>query len=339
MKYLTLILIILGVSILAHAGTDGVHYYLDSVSVGNPIEYRNLKIFPLNAKSTLSTRDYTTLDEAMNRGWLKIKESGEGRVNSVEVRNGGNEVVFMLTGEMVTGAKQDRMLEKDVLLPPYSDWISVPVYCVEHGRWHGKSMDFKPSGYVAPNEVRNQAKNYENQQEVWDSVAKSQRELGVPSQTGTVKDTYENKEVQKKIEDYKDNMSRIPGLSKSTIGVVVTTGSRIICMDMFANNSLLRKFWDKLIRSYAMDAISSSRSTLDRDDINEFLDIVESARFVSTETPGLGTLLSIESRVGKGSALEYENAVIHMDFFPRGEITLNHDPDLRLDFRRDQRNK
>ena len=86
-----------------------------------------------------------------------------------------------------------------------------------------------------------------------------------------------------------------------------------------------------------MDALSGSRSSLDKEDIHEFLEIVESAHYISSGTHGSGNLFTIESNTGKGSALVYENAVVHMDFFPREGIIKSHDTDLDLDFRRQRR--
>ncbi len=313
-----------------------VEKYLKRIKVGSPIEYKNLKIFPIEISNTLTFKDFITLDEAMDKGWLKIKEIGSGVVNTVQIKNNGEQPVFILTGEMITGAKQDRMIKADVLLPPNSGWIEVEVYCVEHGRWVSVSSEFKSEGLAVPNAVRQRAKICESQTEVWDEVAKTQDKLGIASGTGTVRANYEDKSVQKAIEDYTAKFKKIPQLSKSTIGVVVTTGDKIICFDLFASNSLLNKFWKKLIKSYAMDAINGEKSSITKTDIEDFIEIFEDAKFVSVGTPGLGDLLAIESNNGKGSALVYEQAVVHMDFFPV-EDNLQDGSGLRLDFRRDQR--
>ncbi len=314
-----------------------VESYLEGIRIGSPLEYKNLKIFPLEVAKPLELKDYTTLDEAMDKGWLKIKEVGSGVVNTVQIKNNGKEPVFILTGEMITGAKQDRMIKQDVLLPAHSSWIEVEVYCVEHGRWAAVSQEFKSGGYVVPNEVRQRAKIYESQGEVWDAVAKTQDKLGIVSSTGTARANYEDKEVQKAIEDYTKGFEHIPNLSKSTIGVVVATGDRIICLDLFANNNLLKKLWKKLVKSYAMDAIRGEKSTVTREDVQSIIEAVIDTKLISAGTPGLGDLLKIESNNGKGSALVYRNAVVHMDFFPSEENLRDNDSGLRLDFRRDQR--
>jgi len=337
MKKILIILITSVMIFFAKEPEKVVEKYLEGIKIGSPVEYKNLKIFPLGINAPLTFKDFITLDEATHKGWLKIKEVGSGVVNTVQIKNNGEEPVFILTGEMITGAKQDRMIKADVLLPPNSGWIEVEVYCVEHGRWVSVSSEFKSEGLAVPNAVRQRAKVSESQSEVWAEVARTQDKLGIASGTGTVRANYEDKGVQKAIEDYTERFEKIPRLSKSTIGVVVTTGDKIICFDLFASNNLLNKFWKKLIKSYAMDAIKGEKSSVTKSDIEELIQTFEDAKFVSTGTPGLGRLLTIESNIGKGSALIYDKTVVHMDFFPDGQTINDDDSDLRLDFRRNQR--
>jgi len=139
----TLVLIAFLILLCGKTPEKVVGSYISSLKIGFPIEYKNLKIFPLEMAPIPLFKDFTILDEAMDRGWLKIREIGNGNVNQVEIKNNGDEPVFILTGEMITGAKQDRMIKEDILLPPNSGWIKVDVYCVEHGRWVSVSEEFK----------------------------------------------------------------------------------------------------------------------------------------------------------------------------------------------------
>ena len=79
----------------------------------------------------------------------------------------------------------------------------------------------------------------------------------------------------------------------------MTTGSRIICFDMFANNGLLSELWKKLVKSYAMDALSGEKGKLTKNDIERFIESLENMNCTSTGTPGLGQLMRLESDFGK----------------------------------------
>jgi hypothetical protein len=310
-----------------------IHSCLNALELGQAIEYQHLKIFSLVTKK-MPQQSYMTLDQAMKMGWLNIREIGSGEVNAVEVRNTGAHMVFILTGEIISGAKQDRMLSEDLLLPPHSGWIRAPVYCVEHGRWTRAPAEFTSDALLVPNALRKRASITESQSAVWDEIASCQDRLGIASETRTVRANYVDDRIQKKVDDYVQQFERIPRLSHNTVGVVVTTGDRIICCDIFANNTLLTKLWPKLVKSYAMDAIDSDRATVPEDVVVAFLRSLKNARYISTGTAGLGLLMKIESHGGKGSVLIH-TSVVHMDFFPfDGPYD---DEGMRLDIRRNSR--
>ena len=332
MKTIALAMMII-MPFIANTGQKTMKEYLCKIKVGRPFTYQNLTIYPLTLRSAPRV-EYITLDEAMKRNWLTIREIGTGDVNVVELKNTGDKTVFLMTGEMLVGAKQDRMLSQDVLVPPKSAWLRVPVYCVEHGRWAATSERFKSSGFVVPNELRKQARVTEDQSVVWDAIAESQDRLGIASRTGTAQANYEDEEVKERISLYTEKFWNFPKLAKNTIGVVVTTGSRIICVDLFANNKLLSEFWHKLIRSYAMDAISESKSVITKEEVQELLTVLANAHYVSIGTPGIGNLYTVETDFGKGSVLLHRGNPVHMDFFFSNVFA---EPELRLDMRRDQR--
>ena len=272
MKPITLIMLMLVAQSQPFKGSKTAQSCLQQLIVAQPVTYKNLTIFPLVSHRMAQT-DYVTLDEAMKRNWLTIKEIGSGEVNFVELKNTGIKAVFIMTGEMISGAKQDRMIGEDILVPPKSGWLRIPVFCVEHGRWVKVSPAFKSSGLVVPNALRQQARITENQSRLWDEIASSQDRLGIESHTGTAMANYGDEKVQKAIEEYTTSFARVPRLAKNTVGVCVATGDRVICVDIFANNDLLMKYWHKLLKSYVMDALHGSKSIVRQDDVQDLLDV------------------------------------------------------------------
>jgi hypothetical protein len=333
MKTIALTLLLALVSLQVPEESGAAKSCLQNLTITKPITYGNITIFPLTSR-VMSKTDYATLDEAMKRNWLTIREIGGGEVNFVELKNTSDEMVLIMTGEMISGAKQDRMIKDDVLIPPRSNWLRIPVFCVEHGRWVKVSRAFKSSGLVVPNELRQQARITENQSQVWDAIASSQDRLGIESSTGTALANYKDENTLKEVAEYTKRLGDVSRLPKNTVGICVTTGNRITCVDIFANNDLLMKYWNKLLKSYVMDAIHASKSVIQHEDIQDLLHALSHADYVSIGTPGSGDLLRITTEFGKGSALIHEQNSIHMDFF-----VSNHyrEPSWRLDLRRDQR--
>ena len=79
---------------------------------------------------------YTTLDDALARGF-EITETGpEGAVPELAVSNPLDEAVLLYDGEELAGAKQNRILNVSVLVAAGSK-LDVPVSCVEQGRSSG----------------------------------------------------------------------------------------------------------------------------------------------------------------------------------------------------------
>ncbi|MBE0432380.1 hypothetical protein IBX73_02810 [candidate division WOR-3 bacterium] len=330
----TVILMVLALN--TSAGEPGmISQFFGRLKIGQPSSYKNLLIFPLMAQPAKNI-DLVTLDEAMDRNWLKIREIGSGEINHVELKNSGPSMIFMMTGEMLSGAKQDRMLGQDLLVPAKSGWLRVPVFCVEHGRWVSSSATFKSSREVAPSELRQRARITEDQSEVWDAIASSQQKLGIASGTSTVHANYEDEGVKKELASYTGHFGRLPRLNPNTVGVVVATGDRILCVDIFADNGLLMKVWSKLLRSYAMDAITQTKAAVNRSDIKELMQALSKATHVSLSTPGAGDLYRIETPFGRGSALLHNSRLVHLDFFV-DDLSDNDGPQWRLDRRRDER--
>ncbi len=333
MKPITLLMLMLMAPSQMPDRPQAVRAGIEGLTIGKPIKYKNLAIFPLCRKFAPLV-DYLSLDQALQEDWLTIREIGGGEVNHVELRNNGSKPVLILTGEMISGAKQDRMIKDDIIIPPKSQWLRIPVYCVEHGRWISVSTAFKSSGLVVPNALRQRARITEKQSAVWDEIAESQDRLGIVSSTGTAMANYEDEETKEMIAEYTKRFYDTPKLAKNTVGVCVATGNRIVCVDIFANNGLLMKYWNKLLKSYIMDAINEQPSTIEKEEVQFLLNALAQASYVTIGTPGLGSLLKIDTDFGKGSALIHKASVVHMDFFP-DEIFA--DPEWRLDMRRDQR--
>src|SRR5262245_17304210 len=101
---------------------------LRTVANGVPATFRNLTLSPLVARNEQDV-DYIVLDEALARGWIEITESGEhGHVPELRVVNRGDVPVLILDGEELLGAKQNRILNLTVLVPP-NHASTLPVSC------------------------------------------------------------------------------------------------------------------------------------------------------------------------------------------------------------------
>jgi hypothetical protein len=197
------------------------------------------------------------------------------QVNKLVLVNHSRRPLLLLAGEIVTGGKQDRVIGKDRIVPPESDPIDLDVFCVEPGRWVGASSKFghgSVNAAMAAPSVRGKAMADKNQAEVWSEVAKAREQMtlqvqaeagpvGALTETTSYARVMDNDEVKKKVDSVagtveKEYSSTIQQLrDKKAVGVVVAVNGEIVWADIFASTSLLEKYWPKLVRSYATEAV------------------------------------------------------------------------------------
>ncbi|MBM3331515.1 hypothetical protein FJY68_06640 [candidate division WOR-3 bacterium] len=316
------------------AGGSAATNLLSRVTVKSQSGYENLTLFPLvGPASTYSS--YTLLDDAIRSGQVEVKEKDGGQVNTVRVKNTGKTYVFGMAGEIVSGAKQDRMLRDDVLLSPGSGWLDVPVYCTEHGRWAGSSMSFGTKGYVASGAVRGRAAKSQSQDEVWAEVDAAHNGLGVAAESRAFARVYEDKAAQEQARPYYDQLDRLPELCPGALGVLVAVGSRIICVDAFGSPALFRKMWPKLLRSYVIDAMQSRPvGSIGQKQAQQFIQTAARATVTDQPSVGAGRLQRLSALNGSGSALVFRSSVVHLDLFPGGNCEIDDGSVPPLDFRR-----
>ena len=258
-----------------------------------PIRQGNLTVFPVGAASSRDTHEFLTLDEGLRSGEVLVTESGSvqplirrrthpipvhdsAQVNQLVLVNNSKRPLLLLAGEIVTGGKQDRVIGKDRLVPPESEPVDLGVFCVEPGRWVEKSANFGAlGGNMAAPSVRLRAMKDKNQQQVWDSVRSAQAGIaGKMSRSEAVEveattsyaQVMENGDVKRKLDSVaapieRDYSKLIRELrNRNAVGVVVAVDGEIIWADIFASTQLLEKYWPKLVRSYATEALVSRTS-------------------------------------------------------------------------------
>ena len=127
--------------------------YLSSIELGDMQQHKNMAVFPLFT-SLNHGPEYLTLKEALALGVLTITEISEGgSVPNLKAINKGDLPIFLLDGEELAGAKQNRVLNTTILLKEHSETI-IPVSCTEQGRWSYRSSEFADSDVIMAQKLR-----------------------------------------------------------------------------------------------------------------------------------------------------------------------------------------
>jgi hypothetical protein len=229
---------------------------------------------------------------------------GSAQVNQLVLINRGKRPLLLLAGEVVSGGKQDRIVGKDRIVPIGAEPLPLSVFCVEHGRWNGGSDKFQAAGTIVHPSVREKAAVDQSQTQVWAAVrgaapmssarggsatasrpaapapALSQDEVNsvIASNAPTMsyKQIYESPRVGRSVEEMAGHLQR--RFERATkghdiVGVVVAFGGEVAWSDVFASSALFETYWPKLLRSYAVEALSrpATRETASLDDARDFL--------------------------------------------------------------------
>jgi len=304
----------------AEEGSE-VEKLIKSLELGKSFNYRNLTIVPIYSTKIDIGIDYATLDEAAKNGYIQIMEVEGGRVPQVKVTNKSGRYIYMMAGEILTGAKQNRLVGKDVLLGPYNKEVIVPVYCVEQGRWSGKSYDFKSEAIAAAPAFRYKAARGASQSMIWEGVAEYSAKLDVHSETGDLTAAYSDSKVSEEADHYVAALQEvIPRLEEDAVGVAVAVGNKIITIDIFENPQLFSKLWPKLLRSYAMEAIATDfndeNADITQEHVKNILNILYQKRYDRRDGIALGTDLSATAGEVTSTGLAYKGRVVHLSAFP-----------------------
>ena len=245
---------------------DKTHHTLrpcvDRLTPGDPIGHANLTLVPLRGEG-YEPLDYQLAAAGIEAGTLEVTEVSEsGSVPELLAVNTSEHRVLLLDGEELVGAKQNRILNTTVLLPPKSE-TKIPVSCVEQGRWRHVSASFASGGY-SPSRLRARKSRdvtrhlaahglaNSDQGAVWEEVSESLGELRTASPTGAIHDAMEMH--QHSLGAY---VKALPWPDEAC-GVVAAINGRFVALDSFDRPETMRQVWPRLVTGYALDAIGRS---------------------------------------------------------------------------------
>ncbi len=316
-------------------GDNPVSTMVSVLEVGKPVSHRGLTIIPVYTRKVFSRADYVTLEEALKMKWVEVSEVEGGRVPQVKISNLSKNVLFLMGGEILTGARQDRILAQDVLLAPGTKNLLVPVYCVEQGRWTHTSQSFTSKSNLGTYKLRAKAAEQAPaaQSEIWGEVQAQNSRLNVASGTSAYQDAYDKEENKTAISGIERKMRDELRLADDTVGVVIGLGGRIIGLDIFANAALFKKQWPKILRSSALSALQDDSSRqVGQKDAADFLKSLTGKDYRRKPALDLGYELESSDSASVVKSLVYPEAVLHLSGFPQEDAPrkIIDTPDQRL---------
>lgn len=233
--------------------------------------HKNLSIFLIHGKNETSKTNIITLAEALERKLFRVYETSD--VNELMVENLSKELdVFIQSGDIVKGGKQDRVLAISVIIPARSGRVSIDAFCVESGRWEKRknedSTQFSSSNErIVSKELKLAANGARSQTEVWAKVSEAQKRLSdnvggsvaAEESRSSLQLSLENGRVAATADEYVRNLSHIIAGQTDVIGYAFSVNGRINSADVYVSNALFKKLWPKMLKAAAVEAVSHSR--------------------------------------------------------------------------------
>jgi hypothetical protein len=289
------------------------------IHVGDLIRHEALAVFPLYSAAT-GTAEYLLSDEALAAGSVTVEEMNDaGSVPNLVVANRARLPVLFLEGEELRGAKQNRVLNTSVLVAAMAR-TSIPVSCVEAGRWRYVSRHFGTSGHCASSKLRHILKGSvsrsaraghghgSDQGEVWKEVGRQMAALGSASPTAAMADTYET--YRHRLDEFRDPLRYVDGAT----GLAVAVGGKLVSMDLFDRPATCRKVWDRLLAGVVMDALEAALATesVQIDDVRQAVVCLRGTAWQEVAAVGSGEEFRSDTDNGRhASALVFEGSVVH----------------------------
>lgn len=267
-------------------------------------------------------------------GTLRVTEVGSGMVPTLLAINQAAHDVLLVDGEQLIGAKQNRMVNRTVLLGAKSE-TEIPVSCIEQGRWRFDSQHFASSSQHTNPGVRRRTRELEArrvasgmaadaaslgeaQGDVWASVSKVAGDVGGHSDTGALDRAYEARRVD--LDELAASFPTVDG----QVGLLVYARGTPLGLDLIGGRALYGRLHSRLLMGYLLDALgmravgpAARRRSHEapRFDPQSYLDRVRSTKRTSAPTVGVGEYRVLSGEV-VGGELVHDERVVHLAAFP-----------------------
>lgn len=283
-----------------------------NIELAEPVFLRNLLVYPIRGSDTdgtyISDINETLLQEAGG-----FRELDPPDINRIAFNNQGEIPVLMLDGEEIIGSLQNRIAADSMLIPARST-SNIPVICAEENRWDDiGSFQTGYCSYPGIRAILSRRGNKKNgiQKKIWKEIERKLTATKTLSTTSSMHDIYNNleDEVTRYIEGFES-------LNHDTIGFIGVAGGKILGCDIFHTPATYRKFEQRLVRSYALDAIEHRKSSPNSIDAGKFLQATEDSLKKKKCTDRIRHF-SLKEDNFSGQGLVYQGRIIHLSVFPR----------------------
>ena len=297
-------------------------------NISDPVKKNNITIFFLQSKTKLEN-NFLTLEESISKSLVDIKEvNSKGTIRYLKVSNKSNQKLLILGSEQIIGnaLKQNRVVNNTTLVPEQTT-IMLSVSCCEKNRWSpavANNICTSESLYFTKGRINNSVDIFDNnktdQFKIWDDIAEKLDEFNTKSFTGTLEDTYNKNKL------YFDEITNYFKINENDVGVVAAIGNRLVNVEIFSSNKLLRMYFPKIIKSLIFESYkkTSQNYLLGLKDVYKLFRLIEFSekKLHKPHNDCLGEEIRFNSDRVVGSCLNYKEKLLHFSGFLKDDMNV-----------------
>jgi hypothetical protein len=278
-----------------------------TIEIAAPAVAGPLTVFGLLADRLPAVR-YRSFAAASADGLAVTEVESLADVNALVVRNPLDVAVLLYEGEEVQGAQQNRVFDFTTLVGAGTS-VTVPVSCVEHGRWDGgrHREAFTPAPQAASPQLRSLKRKGAGQQGVWDLVAAKALAHGVDSLTDALHDVFEGR---------REDLAGLAGAiarHDDQVGALVAIGGRFVVLDHVSEPAVWAALHGPLVQGYALDALECADGRFAQPSLEDARDFVRQLLdppLAPTESVGVGEAQRFDFGGLSGRALRVDGELV-----------------------------
>ena len=244
---------------------------------------------------------------------LRVYETSD--VNELAVENISKQFdVFIQSGDIVKGGKQDRVLSVSIIIPAAFGPRLISAFCVESGRWKKRGDEdagqFSSSNdRLVTKDLKLAANKSSSQEEVWAKVGEAQRRLsqnvGAPVAAGdsatSLQLSLENKKVTATSAEYMRKLANLIDGKNDVIGYAFAINGKLNSADIYSSNALFKKLWMKMLKATTIEAVAEASdrpvvTNAKAADVNTFLIDSDRAKAEEKAASGSARIITRENK-------------------------------------------
>jgi len=297
--------------------------FIANLYTGEPVQVGQLKVTPVFIREEQAL-PFLEFEQALARGLVEVTDVSEGgSVPRLSVKNSADRDVIIVDGELLVGAKQNRVVNTTIVVPAGAS-VEIPVTCVEQGRWGYNSRNFMSGRSHSSSSLRSlkhrtvtdslrvTGRYTSDQGSVWGSIRDKMHRMSSPSPTMSLTDVYESSVSGEEEARLEEEVRPQAG----QVGYFAYVRDGFAGGDVFGSSELCRAKLSKLLRGHYLDSLDTYLEFPPLT-FEQVIEQVRGARPEQFAAVGKGSELRFEAAAVQGACKLVGDNIPHLSLFPK----------------------